>query len=68
MLEFLTVALAARGLAHGAFGGKFAPTSRLPREEPARLEILASVSRIDNVFGDRHPVCTCAGMDEYQSR
>jgi glycine dehydrogenase len=25
-----------------------------------------SVSRVDNVFGDRNPVCTCAGMDEYQ--
>jgi glycine dehydrogenase len=21
--------------------------------------------RIDNVFGDRNPVCTCAGMDAY---
>ncbi|MBP6783672.1 MAG: aminomethyl-transferring glycine dehydrogenase [Verrucomicrobiales bacterium] len=25
------------------------------------------VSRIDNVFGDRHLVCTCEGMDAYQS-
>jgi glycine dehydrogenase len=25
------------------------------------------VSRVDNVFGDRNPVCSCAGMDEYQS-
>ena len=24
------------------------------------------VGRIDNVFGDRNPVCTCAGMDGYQ--
>jgi glycine dehydrogenase len=24
------------------------------------------VSRIDNVFGDRHPVCSCAGMEAYQ--
>jgi glycine dehydrogenase len=23
------------------------------------------VSRIDNVFGDRNPVCTCVGMDAY---
>ena len=23
------------------------------------------VSRIDNVYGDRHLVCTCAGMEEY---
>ncbi|MCB1229204.1 MAG: aminomethyl-transferring glycine dehydrogenase [Verrucomicrobiae bacterium] len=25
------------------------------------------VSRIDNVYGDRHLVCTCAGMEEYES-
>jgi glycine dehydrogenase len=25
-----------------------------------------AVSRIDNVFGDRNPVCTCAGMEAYQ--
>ena len=25
------------------------------------------VSRIDNVFGDRNLVCTCEGMDAYQS-
>jgi len=25
------------------------------------------VSRIDNVYGDRHLVCTCDGMDAYQS-
>ena len=23
------------------------------------------VSRIDNVFGDRNPVCSCAGMEAY---
>jgi len=23
------------------------------------------VSRIDNVFGDRNPVCTCIGMDAF---
>jgi glycine dehydrogenase len=23
------------------------------------------VSRIDNVYGDRHPVCTCVGMEAY---
>ncbi len=26
-----------------------------------------AVGRIDNVFGDRNPVCTCAGMDTYVS-
>jgi len=25
------------------------------------------VGRIDNVFGDRNPMCTCAGMDAYQA-
>jgi glycine dehydrogenase len=24
-----------------------------------------AVGRIDNVFGDRNPVCTCAGMENY---
>ena len=23
------------------------------------------VSRVDNVFGDRNPVCSCAGMEAY---
>jgi glycine dehydrogenase len=26
-----------------------------------------SVGRVDNVFGDRNPVCTCAGMENYLS-
>jgi len=26
-----------------------------------------AVGRIDNVFGDRNPVCTCVGMEAYQS-
>jgi len=25
------------------------------------------VGRIDNVYGDRNPVCTCVGMDAYQT-
>jgi glycine dehydrogenase len=25
------------------------------------------VGRVDNVFGDRNPICSCAGMDEYKS-
>jgi glycine dehydrogenase len=25
------------------------------------------VGRVDNVFGDRNPVCTCVGMDAYQA-
>ena len=26
-----------------------------------------AVGRIDNVYGDRNPVCTCAGMEAYSS-
>ena len=26
-----------------------------------------AVGRVDNVFGDRNPVCTCAGMDTFIS-
>ena len=25
------------------------------------------VARVDNVFGDRNPVCSCVGMENYQS-
>jgi glycine dehydrogenase len=25
-----------------------------------------AVGRIDNVYGDRNPVCTCVGMEAYQ--
>jgi glycine dehydrogenase len=25
------------------------------------------VARVDNVFGDRNPVCSCVGMEEYQN-
>jgi len=25
------------------------------------------VGRVDNVFGDRNPICSCVGMDEYQA-
>ena len=24
-----------------------------------------AVSRIDNVYGDRNPICTCVGMEEF---
>jgi glycine dehydrogenase len=27
-----------------------------------------AAGRIDNVFGDRNPVCTCVGMEEYSAR
>jgi len=25
------------------------------------------VARVDNVFGDRNPVCSCVGMEAYES-
>ena len=25
------------------------------------------VARVDNVFGDRNPVCSCVGMENYQT-
>jgi glycine dehydrogenase len=27
-----------------------------------------AVGRVDNVYGDRNPVCTCAGMENYQAQ
>ncbi|MGH7993301.1 MAG: aminomethyl-transferring glycine dehydrogenase subunit GcvPB, partial [Limisphaerales bacterium] len=43
-----------------------------PREQAAfpakwlyEYKFWPHVSRVDNVFGDRNPVCSCAGMDNY---
>jgi glycine dehydrogenase len=45
------------------------PYSRQQAAYPARWllehKFWPSVGRIDNVFGDRNPVCSCAGMDAY---
>jgi glycine dehydrogenase len=45
-----------------------------PREQAAfpakwlhEFKFWPHVGRVDNVFGDRNPVCTCAGMEAYQS-
>ncbi|MGA9778493.1 MAG: hypothetical protein WBS33_09510 [Verrucomicrobiia bacterium] len=27
--------------------------------------IWPAVGRVDNVYGDRNPVCTCVGMENY---
>ena len=47
------------------------PYSRKQAVFPApRLEehkFWPPVGRIDNVYGDRHPVCTCAGMEAYSA-
>ena len=36
-------------------------------QEPSRLIFWPHVGRVDNVFGDRNPVCSCVGMENYQS-
>jgi len=33
--------------------------------EPHDYKFWPHVSRVDNVFGDRNPVCSCAGMENY---
>jgi glycine dehydrogenase len=45
-----------------------------PREQAAfpapglrNYKFWPAVGRVDNVYGDRNPVCTCAGMEAYQS-
>ena len=45
------------------------PYSREQAAFPARdlhnYKFWPQVSRVDNVFGDRNPVCSCAGMENY---
>jgi glycine dehydrogenase len=47
------------------------PYSRTQAAYPARWlhehKFWPPVSRIDNVYGDRHPVCSCVGMEAYVS-
>jgi glycine dehydrogenase len=47
------------------------PYSRESAAFPAKslhdFKFWPHVSRVDNVFGDRNPVCSCAGMENYQS-
>jgi glycine dehydrogenase len=45
-----------------------------PREQAAfpvpslrEFKFWPAVGRIDNVYGDRNPVCSCVGMENYQS-
>ncbi len=46
------------------------PYSRMQAAFPApwlhEHKFWPAVGRIDNVFGDRHPVCTCVGMEAFQ--
>jgi glycine dehydrogenase len=46
------------------------PYSRQQAAFPAKslleYKFWPHVSRVDNVYGDRNPVCSCAGMDNYQ--
>jgi glycine dehydrogenase len=47
------------------------PYSRQQAAFPAKslhdYKFWPHVSRVDNVYGDRNPVCSCVGMDAYQS-
>jgi glycine dehydrogenase len=47
------------------------PYSREQAAYPAKWlrehKFWPAVARIDNVWGDRHPVCSCAGMEAYTS-
>ncbi|MGH7990131.1 MAG: aminomethyl-transferring glycine dehydrogenase subunit GcvPB, partial [Limisphaerales bacterium] len=38
-----------------------------PAKDLHEYKFWPHVCRVDNVFGDRNPVCTCAGMDAYLS-
>jgi glycine dehydrogenase len=38
-----------------------------PMKDFLEYKFWPHVSRVDNVFGDRNPVCTCAGMENYTS-
>jgi len=47
------------------------PYSRQSAAFPAKsmltYKFWPHVSRVDNVYGDRNPVCSCAGMEAYSS-
>jgi glycine dehydrogenase len=47
------------------------PYSRQQAAFPAKslleYKFWPHVSRVDNVFGDRNPVCSCAGMEDYSA-
>ncbi|MCB1619156.1 MAG: aminomethyl-transferring glycine dehydrogenase [Thiothrix sp.] len=38
----------------------------LPGNTPAHVKFWPSVNRVDNVYGDRHLVCSCAPVDSYR--
>lgn len=38
-----------------------------PNERTRQYKIWASVSRIDNAYGDRHLMCSCLPIEEYQT-
>ena len=38
-----------------------------PAKDLHDYKFWSHVSRVDNVFGDRNPVCSCAGMETYKS-
>jgi glycine dehydrogenase len=40
-------------------------TAAFPANDLHEYKFWPHVSRVDNVFGDRNPVCSCAGMENY---
>jgi len=42
-------------------------TAAFPAKSLLEYKFWPHVSRVDNVFGDRNPVCSCAGMEAYSS-
>jgi glycine dehydrogenase len=40
-------------------------TAAFPAKDLHEYKFWPHVSRVDNVFGDRNPVCSCAGMENY---
>jgi hypothetical protein len=43
-----------------------ARAGRVSRALDARTQILASVARIDNVYGDRNLFCSCPPIEEFE--
>ena len=41
--------------------------SAFPARSPDDYKFWPPVARVGNVFGDRNPICSCVGMEAYQS-
>jgi glycine dehydrogenase len=43
-------------------------TAAFPAKSLLEYKFWPHVSRVDNVYGDRNPVCSCVGMETYESQ